>query len=393
MEAQTTLNEFFSTRKRGSEGVHPAKRRKVSDVENVEIAAVHLKRKKAKEASKVEVTSAKHRRSRRAKSSKSKDAFLRNTEVTSILPCAGFELSGKETEKAICETTSVFDDHAFEQAMNGNSSQRKRKMPASKVSSKNSEVVTTQVVIQGAKSGSDDRVIRKGSGMPLRRATKATSKDHVGSVGSSPENNAKEKGGGEHENEKSRKAEQHVEEESSVGQNADNTSSQKLSSPSKRHSVVKRSAGSLKLNPWISEQAKVVLFSRGQTAVAMSKKLNSETKKEQNIKIPGKKKATSEAQENLEKARKLLQTMRSLESTAAKPKNVTTSENCERLHQLASEKSNTAARLVLDLFGEGGGGYFAPGGVTQTLGKHFFHIPWRLGRVFFAPTFGTDDVV
>ena len=347
MEHQTKLSGFFSTRKRGSEGVHPAKRRKLLEVDNTGSAPL-LSTKAQRPTNEITPTRPNTRRSRRIKASRGKET-IGSYNVTSILKRSGIGSLGKKDVNAISETTSVRDDHAFEETLNGTRDANQRKRKKAEQTSKSPEVTASKESAKASRQTGKAALSTKNSkdaSLPssldgpaeTKKRRDTQSEQLTGSTASSEE--------------KAGATEQGMSNPSITDSNTraveskDHGSNQSLLSP-RKPSVVKKDAGGLKLDPWISEQAKAVLFSRGQKAVALSNERRNSAKavnkSAANKKGGGDKSA---AQQNLEKARQLLRTMRSLESHAAKPKDVTTAEHGEALHRMASLQEASAKRLV-----------------------------------------------
>lgn len=239
---QATLGQYFATRRKGLEGVHPAKRRKV-DVTEIEsdVTVRRSQRSKRQDATQTKIS-----RSREGvKSKRNAKGSLNEESVQSS--CKGV--------KVVSETTSLFDDHAFAEAFIGKltDAQRKRKMASSTqmeeaVPRDKSDVEVTQV--QGNK---DDRESKPKS----RRRTARSSKSAKQAEKS--------------ENSKVLEAtEQVISLVDQTPREADvPVENETTASPSKTPPVVRRIGGGVKPNPWVAEQAKLVL-SRGREAVNLS---------------------------------------------------------------------------------------------------------------------------
>ena len=250
---QATLGQYFTTRRKGLEGVHPAKRRKV-DVTEVEsdVTVRRSQRSKRQDATRTKIS-----RSRGGVRSKSNAKGSLNEESVQS-SCKGSRFAS--------ETTSLFDDHAFAEAFieKLTDAQRKRKMASSTqmeeaVPRDKSDVEITQV-----QASKDDMESKPKS----RRRTARSSKSAKQAEKS--------------ENSKILEATEKVTllvdqtpREADIPVEKETTAS-----PSKTPPVVRRIGGGVKPNPWVAEQAKIVL-SRGREAVNLSQK--SRKKEEKHI--------------------------------------------------------------------------------------------------------------
>ena len=248
---QATLGQYFTTRRKGLEGVHPAKRRKV-DVTEIE-SDVTVRRS---QRSKRQVASSQTKISRARKGAKSNGkGSLKEESLDSS--CKGV--------KVVSETTSLFDDHAFAEALIGKltDAQRKRKMASSTQMEEAVPRDKSDVEISQAQGNKDEMESKPKS----RRRTARSSKSA--------------KQADQSENSEILKAtEQVVSLVDETPQEADIPLEKETSaSPSKTPPVVRRIGGGVKANPWIAEQAKTVL-SRGREDVNLSQKRRNKEEKQ-----------------------------------------------------------------------------------------------------------------
>ena len=248
---QATLGQYFTTRRKGVEGVHPAKRRKV-DVTEIE-SDVTVRRS---QRTKKQVASSQTKISRSSKGAKSNAKGSLNEDSVQ---------SSYKGSKVVSETTSLFDDHAFAEAFIGKLTvaQRKRKMASSTqmeeaVPRDKSDVEISQAQANKAEMESKP----KG-----RRRTAKSSKSVK----------QQEKS----ENSKILEAEQvNISLADQTPQEVVRpVEKETTASPSKTPPVVRRISGGVKANPWIAEQAKTVL-SRGRAAVNLSQKSRNKEEKQ-----------------------------------------------------------------------------------------------------------------
>ena len=265
MEAmeQATLGQYFTTRRKGLEGIHPAKRRKVDVTENESDVAVRRSKRSKKQlaSSQWKIT----RASKAAIKSKVKESL--NGESAQSSCKLGFNVAS--------EPTSLFDDHAFAEAFIGKltEAQRKRKMASSTQSMEDSVPRDTSSEeisqTQGNKSEMQSKPkSRRGTARSSKSAKRADKNKNskiedatkqVVNVSSQSTNKSLP-------DQTARQADVPVEKEISA-------------SPSKTPPVVRRIGGGVKANPWIAEQAKMVL-SRGRAAVNLSQKSKSKEEKQ-----------------------------------------------------------------------------------------------------------------
>lgn len=248
---QATLGQYFTTRRKGVEGVHPAKRRKL-DVTEIESNLTVRRSQRAKK----QVASFQTKISRTSKGAKSNAKGSLNEDSVQ---------SSYKGSKVVSETTSLFDDHAFAEALIGKLTvaQRKRKMASSTQMEEAVPRDKSDVEISQAQANKDEMESKpKG-----RRRTAKSSKSVK-----QPEKS---------ENSKILEATEQVitladqtprEAVIPVGK-------QTAASPSKTPPVVRRISGGVKANPWIAEQAKTVL-SRGRAAVNLSQKSRNKEEKQ-----------------------------------------------------------------------------------------------------------------
>ena len=250
---QANLGQYFTQRK-GLEDVHPAKRRKVdmSGVEG-EVAVRRSERSKKQAAS-----------FQSKISTRSSKASKRNAKV--ILKEKSVQTPAKERS----DSTSLFDDHAFAEALIGKltDAQRKRKMVASSrqrddaitsAPKENSSEEGLQGQINESKNESRPKIrrrIAKYSKTTERsiNGEKSTDLDAAELVNCNP----------------SQSKEESSSDGKSFGMNAPEEKATMVS-PSKTPPVVRRVGSGLKADPWIAEQAKMV-HSRGRAAVNLSQR-------------------------------------------------------------------------------------------------------------------------
>ena len=266
---QATIPEFFTARKRPTEGVHAAKRRKTVEAENLLTGAGTRRRRNTRVAktprgeATERTTRSRSRTNTRAKSTIPQNSQVLDSDLQEFLHNKLEETAYDCSEKAISEVTSVRDDHAFEDALNGNS---------------NSAVLN-------------------------KRKDSISLKNLEAKLSPSKEQN-------------------------------------QVVSPRKIVSAIKVRRDGLKPNPWIAEQARNVFLSRGGAAVARSRKTaETESKSCSKEVLPKYKKEIKQAKSNmdLEKARKLCKTMRSLRTKGESAKEILTKDaGSERLHIVAS---------------------------------------------------------
>lgn len=266
---QATISEFFTARKRPTEGIHAAKRRKTMKAETVQNEMVIGTRRSSRIAknARCEKTSratkgaTRSRTRTRVLSTKSQPSPAPDSDLQEFLQKKLEKPALNDVEKPIGEITSVRDDHAFEDAVNGNT-------------------------IAGAN--------RRKDSVPLRNLEAKLSPEKV--------------------------------------QN-------QIVSPRKIVSAVKVKRDGLKPNPWIAEQAMNVFLGRGGADVAPSRKMTDLDNKMSTREAPQKNKRElkpSKSNQDLEKARKLCETMRSLRTKGESAKELLTRDKSERLHDVAS---------------------------------------------------------
>lgn len=255
---QATLGQYFTTRRKGLEGVHPAKRRKV-DVTEIE-RDVTVRRS---QRSKRQVASSQTEISRARRGAKSNTKGSLNDESVQS-SCKG--------AKVVSETTSLFDDHAFAEALIGKltDAQRKRKMASSTQMAEEVPRDKSDVEISQAQRNKHEMESKPKS----RRRTARSSKSAKQADKSA---NSKIFGATEQVVSSQSMAKSLVDQ---TPQEADiPVEKETAASPSKTPPVVRRIGGGVKANPWIAQQAKIVL-SRGRAAVNLSQKsINKEEKK------------------------------------------------------------------------------------------------------------------
>ena len=242
---QATLGQYFSTRKKGLEDFHPAKRRKVdaTDIES-EVSIRRSTRAKRQVASSQTKSNA---RARRGAKSRAKESLNeRNCESSGILD-----------NIVVSETTSLCDDHAFAEALIGKLSdaQRKRKMASKGIIE--TDDFTASVSRDKKEAQENNRKVNpeQRNRKRTQRSSKKQPKDIIS------------------------KEEKLVSSQSKTDRSQDQTSrdadipankeAEIQASPCKTPPIVRRIDGGVKSNPWIAEQARMVL-SRGRAAVNMT---------------------------------------------------------------------------------------------------------------------------
>lgn len=259
---QATLGQYFTTRRKAIEGIHPAKRRKVDVTESEsDVAVRRSKRSKKQAASSIKIT-----RAPRSAKSNAKESLNEESVQSSC----------KLGIKVVSQPTSLFDDHAFAEALIGkltDAQQRKRKM----ASSTQAEDAVVNVPKDVSSVEISQKQVKKGemeSKPKSRRRTARSSKSAKQAVNS--------------ENPKILDVtEQVLSSQSKDKSSSDQTpreadvpvEKEPTSSPSKTPPAVRRIGGGVKANPWIAEQAKIVL-SRGRAAVSLSQKSKSKEDKQ-----------------------------------------------------------------------------------------------------------------
>ena len=124
---QATIPEFFSARKRPTEGVHAAKRRKTIETETREVDCIIKSRRSARVAKTARGDATARQRTTRSRtrsrvlSTKSNDSPVSAVDIQELVQKAAGKppSNGVETRRTIVEITSIRDDHAFEDALNG----------------------------------------------------------------------------------------------------------------------------------------------------------------------------------------------------------------------------------------------------------------------------------
>ncbi|XP_029186507.2 DNA replication factor Cdt1-like isoform X1 [Acropora millepora] len=330
---QATLNQYFPTRRKGLEGVHPAKRRKVDATVNESSVAV---RRSIRVKKQVVASSETKTTSRTQKGARRKAKDLMNEKSV--------ESSSKIGIKTFSEPTSLFDDHAFAEAFIGklSESQRKRKMVSSKqtddTATDASKGTSSPECISNLKNGGEaDSKPKNRRQAGKTRSCKLTPIDQHKVTDTPSEITAKSSN-----------------DRSSLNADSPKVKEADIStSPSKTPPVVRRIGSGIKGNPWIAEQAKMVL-SRGKAAVKMSQKTIGKGDNTKNMEgqflTPSKHESDlavkhiisdslgarpSKAQEDLAKARKLRETMKLLKRSSYRSQSPTTKEPQQRLHQVA----------------------------------------------------------
>lgn len=257
---QATLGQYFTTRRKGLEGIHPAKRRKV-DVTEIE-SDVTVRRSKR---SKRQVASSQSKITRATKAAKSKCSAKESLNEESV------QSSSKLGSKVTSETTSLFDDHAFAEALIGKltDAQRKRKMASSTQMEETVPRDTNSVESSQAQGSKGETKSKPKSRRQTARSSKSAKKAEesedskiINAAEQVVSSLSKDKSLGD---QTPCKAAVPAEKEISA-------------SPSKTPPVVRRIGGGVKANPWIAEQAKMVL-SRGRAAVNLSQKSRSKEDK------------------------------------------------------------------------------------------------------------------
>ena len=264
---QPTLGQYFTTRKKGLEGVHPAKRRKV-DVTDTESEATVRRSTRARR----QVASSQTKTSRTHKGVTCKSRAKESLNEESV------ESSYKVGHKIVSEPTSLFDDHAFAEALIGKLSdaQRKRKMVSSSqtedtIVNVSKDTSVTEIISVKAQKDNDEMESRAKN----RRRTARSSKH--------PKQTAKsDKKTADHDQVRSVSSELKAKSSNDQSPREVEVPTGAQASPSKTPPVVRRIGGGVKANPWIAEQAKIVL-SRGRAAVNLSQQAKSKGKEGQQV--------------------------------------------------------------------------------------------------------------
>lgn len=263
---QATLGQYFTTRKKGLEGVHPAKRRKVDVTETESDVAVRRSTRAKKQ-----VASSQTNTSRARKGAKSRAKASLNEESS--------ESSCKLGIKVVSETTSLFDDHAFAEALIGNllDKQRKRKMASSmqtedtivNVSRDTSSVEICKA--QGSSSGMESKPeTRRRTAKSAKSSKQLVNNDKVVEQPQAAADQAQTVSS----QSKAKFVSDQTPREADVPTESE---AEAQTSPCKTPPVVRRVGGGVKVNPWIAEQAKIVL-SRGRAAVTLSQQAKGKSK-------------------------------------------------------------------------------------------------------------------
>ncbi|XP_020612650.1 uncharacterized protein LOC110051018 [Orbicella faveolata] len=249
---QSTLGQYFTTRRKGLEGVHPAKRRKVDVTETENEVTVRRSQR-----SKRQVASSQIKISRSRKGAKSINAKGSLNEESVQTSCKG--------SKVVSETTSLFDDHAFAEALIGKltDAQRKRKMASSAQMEEAVPRDKSEVEISKAQRNKDEMESKPKSRRRAARSSKSAKQADKSENSKIPES-----------------TEQVISLVDQTPQEADiPVEKGTTASASKTPPVVRRIGGGVKANPWIAEQAKIVL-SRGREAVNLSQKSRNKEEKQ-----------------------------------------------------------------------------------------------------------------
>ena len=265
---QTTLNQYFTTRRKGLEGVHPAKRRKV-DAKDLfsENAGMRTRSKTRKQASMSQTKA--------SRSGKATNRFVMKSgnEVS-------FQPSCDSGETAVSQPTSLLDDHAFAEALFGKleAANRKRKMASLGQTDDSVEHVRDKGSTVGA-----ERQKEKIGVIDLTEANATTRRKAKGTKPSWKElketrQDLRKTTEGIHNSSNSdvESATQHEKTLSSTNE--------VTASPQKTPPVVRRIVSGVKTNPWIAEQARAVL-SRGKTAVNLSQNTKNKSREKQQAKV------------------------------------------------------------------------------------------------------------
>ena len=258
---QATLGQYFTTKKKGLEGVHPAKRRKVDVTETESDVAV---RRSTRAKKQVASSQTKTPRARKGAKSRAKESC---------------KLGIKLGIKVVSETTSLFDDHAFAETLIGNllDKQRKRKMASSMQTEDtivNVSRDTSSVEICKAQGNSSGMESKPDTGRRTAKSAKS-SKQLVNSakVVDRPQA-AVEQAQTVSSQSKAKFVSDQTPREADVPTESE---AEAQTSPCKTPPVVRRVGRGVKVNPWIAEQAKIVL-SRGRAAVTLSQQAKGKSK-------------------------------------------------------------------------------------------------------------------
>ena len=261
---QPTLGQFFATRKKGLEGVHPAKRRKV-DITDTESEVTVRRSTRAKR----QVASSQTKASRTHKGVICKAKKSLNEE--------SIESSCKLGHKVVSEPTSLFDDHAFAEALIGKLSdaQRKRKMASSRQ--------TEDTIVNDVSKDTSAAEIVKAQKDSDEMASKAKNRRRTARSSKHPKQTAKsDEKTADHVHKRPISSELKAKSSSDQTPREVEIPPEAQASPSKTPPVVRRIGGGVKANPWIAEQAKIVL-SRGRAAVNLSQQAKSKGKERQQL--------------------------------------------------------------------------------------------------------------
>ena len=242
---QATLGQYFSTRKKGLEDFHPAKRRKVdaTDIES-EVSIRRSTRAKRQVASSQTKSIA---RARRGAKSRAKESLNeRNCESSEILD-----------NNVVSEPTSLCDDHAFAETLIGKLSdaQRKRKMASKGIVETDDSTASVSRDRKQAQENSEDVEPKQRNRKRTQRSSKKQPKDTKSMEEELVSSQSK-----------TDCSDEQTLREAGIPANRE---AEIQASPCKTPPIVRRIDGGVKSNPWIAEQARMVL-SRGRAAVNMS---------------------------------------------------------------------------------------------------------------------------
>jgi len=263
---QATLGQYFTTKKKGLEGVHPAKRRKVDVTETESDVAV---RRSTRAKKQVASSQTKTPRARKGAKSRAKESLNEKSS----------ESSCKLGIKVVSETTSLFDDHAFAETLIGNllDKQRKRKMASS--------MQTEDTIVNVSRDTSSVEICKAQGNLSGMESKPDTGRLTAKSAKSSKQlvNSAKvvdrpqaavEQAQTVSSQSKAKFVSDQTPREADVPTESE---AEAQTSPCKTPPVVRRVGGGVKVNPWIAEQAKIVL-SRGRAAVTLSQQAKGKSK-------------------------------------------------------------------------------------------------------------------
>ncbi|XP_032232693.2 DNA replication factor Cdt1 isoform X2 [Nematostella vectensis] len=340
---QPTLTEFFSTRKRPIEGVHPAKRRKLIETESVVSETPKSVRGRQQRAKTTTTTTKPKQRTTRTRNAKAKATKAPGNEIHRVFLRSVMQKVVEESSNSVSEVTSVSDEHDVIEAtpsLNGVSERKRKTRP------ENAAVAEKKPGSTIEKDGNSAHDVRDEIAQPkMEGSIKEKANNTKGNRMTKTSGTRKQKEAPGSEAEPSQKESTPMPSDDTIESNQHEITKSPL-----KHETVKRNSGGLKINPWIAEQANKVLLSRGEAALLLSQQKQANAVKSKGKQwskgkgvVPG---VLSEgkAKEGLERARQLIKNMRSLESKAAEAKASTETEKPERLHEAAKCPTSTKSK-------------------------------------------------